>query len=667
MKLQPSQRQVLASGAGRTPLMRGAGKEAGAVAEVTQQLHQGVDALGQQIREARVKSEVSNRLLTAQKEYNDYYTDRSTQAGGFKTLNEDVSKALTDIRSRAFDGLEDPAAQTALESRFAELETRKKMEANAEARRQEIKFSDDQVKSALTNARSVLANTADPREYSEAMKDALSAIDAQVSSGLYTKEYADQLRDGFMNDTTVDYYENMIREDPNRAVQELKGDQRVEELLPGEQNTLLGKANAELKRRQTSAELAIKDRVTDAVKAMTLGKEYPGYESLLAEAKGTKYEKDLVKNKASLDGALQFARMNPTAQLDTLKRYQNKTEMTGVEATQFERLQKIYKEQQKMLDEDPVGLAVAQGVIPERGHISFDPNDLEGTIDSLRGARANYETAKDRYGDQAGILMPSEIQALTTVMKQSDPGTQAAILSVMGVALDDTMPRAMEQLYDKGSTNYALAGQFGMEGDRDASILLLRGAKILEEGETGLPAKKEFTDAIKAEIGSAYAASSIHHKAVIDGITATYAAMSQDDADMSGVLDTDRLTAAVNHVTGGVIDYNGQMVPAPERGLNETQRGQVANAFEDWIDDMTEMEIERMGGIAGFSNTKALDLIQASSTRIVGAGAGKYNVLIEDHEGRYRPLRFENGEPFILDWEKKKQAESDFRVRWNIQ
>lgn len=650
MKIPVETRQVARPGSTNAPMysVEAAGIKAGANAKAFGMLADESAALADEIRVARLRSEVTNRLATAQKEFSDFWIERSTRPDEFKTLGEDTQKIMTEISSRATAGLDDVEAQTLLSERLQDFALDKQMNADATARRQELEYSDKQMRLAMENSRTVMSNTNDPLEAERIRIEIRAGLDAQIAAGVYSTPDAEALWSDFVSGTQSDAMEKLVYTDPYKASRLLHSDEPIEGLDFGARAQFIRAADAEINRRVAEHERAIYKEVKSAVADMEHGIRPKNLDAVMKAAAGTQYEEMLGTNKEILDASTEFAALDLDEQARYLEQVADEEPGSADEVRFRERIEKIHAAQAKQLKEDPAGLAIKKGLVRDQAPLDFSGPDALSA--SLQDMRINYDIQLKHFGESAAPLRGSDVTALQRFLSTASAPEQASVLGLMASELDTAMPAAMRQIYDKGNVLPALAGQVIAEGDEHAASMILAGQKTIEQNKAILPTGDDFKAGIMSRLGGAYAASPQHWAAISEGVRAAYAGLSQLEGDTTGILSDDRLDRAVTSVTGGLVEYGDQLLQPPERGVD-------SDRFATWIDNLRPFDLDRMGGVAGYEDKAALEMIrdrlESGKARLVSVGNGEYEVYTIGLNDRPEPLLNHDGGKFRLNWAVK--------------
>nr|DAH75461.1 MAG TPA: hypothetical protein [Caudoviricetes sp.] len=237
------------------------------------------------------------------------------------------------------------------------------------------------------------------------------------------------------------------------------------------------------------------------------------------------------------------------------------------------------------LKNDPIGFAT------ERGYSKpVPPIDLGAGPDAVGAAFSSRQTAVDllRARGMAGnisALRPEDSALLAQKMTTSTPAEQAQLLGTMSKSLSpETYKATMADLGSKADTkSLATAGAL-YQSNPQAAEGVLRGRILLAQNEKLAPKKSDDNrasiDAIlpTTAFGNGLEAS---RQGLLEAATARYADLSNIAGDTSGDLNDDRMTQAINEITGGMLDYNGKQIIAPRYGMGQNEFDKFMSELPD--------------------------------------------------------------------------------------
>lgn len=306
------------------------------------------------------------------------------------------------------------------------------------------------------------------------------------------------------------------------------------------------------------------------------------------------------------------------------------------------------------LKNDPIGYAAerqwAQRV-PDLD-VAAGP-DVVGSAFAARQQTVDLLQARGLVQPGTSALRPADKAVLSQVMTQGTPGEQAALFGAMSKGLSPQTYRAtMTALAgDANSRTAASAGALYQYNPQVAEGVL-RGQALLKENPNYAPKKTDDNQASIDDIlppqafGSGLEAS---RQMLLDSARARYADLSNTAGDTSGEFNQERMTQAVNEVTGGMIDFNGQSIIAPRYGM-------VQEDFDRAIANLPDSALSGAITSEGQQIT-ASDLRRYGRLRAVGDGRYLLEFGLENAPtyAMSKPVTADSmtaragGGPFILD------------------
>lgn len=274
------------------------------------------------------------------------------------------------------------------------------------------------------------------------------------------------------------------------------------------------------------------------------------------------------------------------------------------------------KAQAEALKADPIGFAVERRMSP-----AVPPLDLAGSSDDVAtafGARQNSVDLLRARGlvGNVSALRPDDMAMLNRTMQASTPQQQAQILGAMaGNLKPDTYLATMTAMAgNSDSRKIAMAGALYQKNPNVAEGVL-RGQALIKENALLAPkntdSNRENIDEILPSntFGSGFESS---RQSILEAATARYADLSNIAGDTSGELNSERMTQAVNEVSGGMLDFNGETVVAPRYGMKQ-------NDFDALMKDLPENALRGMVTSDGVEIT-ARELKKYGRLKAVGEG-----------------------------------------------
>lgn len=237
-------------------------------------------------------------------------------------------------------------------------------------------------------------------------------------------------------------------------------------------------------------------------------------------------------------------------------------------------------------------------------------------------------------------LTAGELGQLSNAIATMNADQRAALSATLADGLGPTqLPKVLSILMkNKDSDSRLFATAAGISTvDRETGRRILFGADVLKANKNVLPANDtQLRSTLQNELGDAFALRPDARGAVVQAAQALYAYDANAKGDFSQTLDRTRLLNAMDRVTGGVLDFNGHKIIAPERGMTQSQFDGVMDAIPDSL---------LAGAHSADGRPVTADLLRRYGT-LRSIGDGRYQVKI----GGYDVLAgAAPGASFVLD------------------
>ena len=290
---------------------------------------------------------------------------------------------------------------------------------------------------------------------------------------------------------------------------------------------------------------------------------------------------------------------------------------------------RIHASTVERLKSDPIGLAVERQIVPAPAPLDF--SNAGALVAGLAQRQQVAGTVAAHYNRPAvSILMKEEAEDLGRSLDRAPAAEQAVIFGAMADSLDGETYRAtLQQLAGKTSSTAVWAGAMFMSAPSIAESVL-RGRELLRANPdfgwktSGDTNRLAVDDVLPPTIVAPSMEQS--RQDLIDAVRTRYADLSSAVGDATGTLDTDRLEQAAQEVTGGILEFNGQKLIAPNRQTDQ-------RTFDAIMNNLTDDDVRGAQTTTGIAVTAA-DVRRKGTLQ--GAGDGRYFVLIGDGDtGNY--------------------------------
>jgi len=365
-----------------------------------------------------------------------------------------------------------------------------------------------------------------------------------------------------------------------------------------------------------SAQIALRQYET----AVSLGFEVSAQDKLKV--------KELVAGKPLQE---QFDRINRTAAFSVLSKTDRIAKLNELETGEldnigdFSSMLKASSEIDKMARKDGYSLGVQQGLVEL---LPFDPANPETML-----SRSNQaDTLAGHYGVPVSPLTDAEADNLSNSINGMTVAEKVQLATTLNQA-----PNVWGQISEKNQPAFSMAGA---TGDIPMMSAVFKGQELLAEKLVTAPKSADYLPTLDDFVGDVYGVQD--KAAILEAAKFHYVATAND----GGVYDSSAFEDSLSAVTGGIGEINGFKIELP-RGTDE-------DTFDDFIDGFTASQVETLGGVVGFSNEEAADLIQDG--RIKNVGSNKYIIMVNDVQSLFKP----DGTPFVIEW--TEQAHADIRA-----
>lgn len=303
----------------------------------------------------------------------------------------------------------------------------------------------------------------------------------------------------------------------------------------------------------------------------------------------------------------------------------------------------------KGLQENPIATAIANFPDKFKTPAPLDFSDPQKLMAGLNmRAQIAQAAAQNWQSGPLSALDKTDLDNIKSKLNTTDPAVKAQIYGVIATLPEDVRGATLRKIggNEPSGIAEAAAGSL-MATDANVATSIFRGQTAIKadkrydpEDEKG--GKSDFrTDLDKAMPASIF---NIQGRTDPSGPYATLAQMVRYRyADLSAQAgDTgyskDRVTQAVNDVTGGLVSHNGGQVIAPARGMSQGQFDGILQG----INDSDLAGVKTLGG-----QTVTPDYLR-SSAQLENAGDGRYFVKL-GRDPAAPIYAYQGNQKFILD------------------
>lgn len=473
-----------------------------------------------------------------------------------------------------------------------------------------------------------------------------------------------------------------------RSLTKLEADVQGNETLdPDKKNVLLGRIGgfkeqlaAQAERAQRSREATIRAQVESRDRLILAGFTPSAEQDLamLAASKGTVYEPVVRAQVQFASQTSKFSNMGAREQETFLNQFEAEVRKnpTPDGLKTLEAYQKIAKNQQQLVHDDPISFAGQKGLAQVTPlDFTLAGSNPNGFKDALQARVQVSRGMQGQYGAPLKVLTKEEARTLSDFMRRGTAEHRTQLLSALKGAMPDAESyNATMQQIAPDSPVTAWAGSLmnrrpfvqqnlvrpNVETQATrVSQLMVRGESILnptaadrkEDGRGGtfkMPQDKDLLAGFEGVMGESYRGRQDAHQIAYQAARAVYASLSADEGDYTGEYRAARWEQAINLSTGGASNFNGAKVPRPY-GMREDE-------FKNAV--YTEMGRLSASGRVGLNQQQLQRLqLEASgdSQYLVRSGTGYLldkggrPVVIDLMSSSVRPEGFkdEKGKPLV--------------------
>lgn len=240
----------------------------------------------------------------------------------------------------------------------------------------------------------------------------------------------------------------------------------------------------------------------------------------------------------------------------------------------------------KQLQDDPLGFAVGRQLADAPPPI--DPANPESLAAGLTARQGIADVVDARYQTGAvSALRPAEADAVATYWKGADTNQRLALLGAMTRTLKpDTLMATLGGFAGKDADlrTLAVAGALSAT-DPETGAAVVRGQAALATNpkfgfDPGNASDREARDGYFPTTALAPTMTEAW-QAHMDAARAIYADASARAGDASGAFNRERWQAAVDQVTGGMVEMNGAKTVSPRRDIDQKRFDEIMAALPD--------------------------------------------------------------------------------------
>jgi soluble lytic murein transglycosylase-like protein len=313
-------------------------------------------------------------------------------------------------------------------------------------------------------------------------------------------------------------------------------------------------------------------------------------------------------------------------------------------AAELERMRVASKEGAQAFAADPFRVGTEKykarlGSVPQLDFLAQDlPARLQGRV-----AQANFINRME--GAYVPPLTAAELDGLAGIVKVAPPDQKAALMKGLAQGLGEQhLAGVMSLLTEKGDQARQFAVAAGIaQSDEAVARDIFAGQEVRTSGTGYVPADDA---ALRGQLDLYFGQSLVLMRDataradMVDAALSVYAVDSKNAGDTSGALNEARLLSALDRVTGGLVEFRGQQIFPPRRGMTETE-------FEDTFDALTAAEV---GAIPAAPDGSPITLDDIKDRGVLLSIAdGRYAVAIDAADATQAIWDPVANQPWVID------------------
>lgn len=273
------------------------------------------------------------------------------------------------------------------------------------------------------------------------------------------------------------------------------------------------------------------------------------------------------------------------------------------------------------------------------GDASLDYKDLPN---SLARIRERGHAISETYKVPPQYLDKNDWAAFNTYFNDLDLNGKLNLLGVVSEEMGDDTSAFLADGRQKGVRLLTVAGQLVAENQIASGRHVLHGHQLIQEKAVDLTrVNVDLKESIAEELGGAYS-DPVQHSNMVNAIKSAYASLQWEEVkgEVQDGVDDDRLKDAIALVTRGLVEYNGRVIEAPQRGVTE-------RSFQQYMDSVSATHLDALGGFEHNTSKQVKRALQNEDLVLVPIGDGKY-YMQDSNTGFFLHGKGTN-RPFVLD------------------
>lgn len=325
-------------------------------------------------------------------------------------------------------------------------------------------------------------------------------------------------------------------------------------------------------------------------------------------------------------------------------------------------LERRYQAITKGLDENPMATTAMNFPDKIKPPVPLDFSSDQALTTGLRARGQVAQFAAQNWQTGAvSALDKADVDQVQGMLQNPDPAVKGKIFNALSALPDDVRNATLAKIGSRRpDLMVSVAAGSMMRQAPDVASSIMRGQQAIAIDKGYFPEKGPEYAAFEQGFDKAVPASTFSLAARTDPagpygvaqgmVKARYADLSAQAADTSGKLNPDRLTQAVDDVTGGVLDHNGGKLIAPQRGMPQA-------TFDKVMAGITDNDLAGVSTLAG--EPVGANYLRNNAT-LESVGDGRYFVKLGKDPLRpvyaYQGANGEAPQKFVLDLRNRQQG-----------
>lgn len=315
------------------------------------------------------------------------------------------------------------------------------------------------------------------------------------------------------------------------------------------------------------------------------------------------------------------------------------------------------------LKDNPIATAAANLPYQIKPQPPIDWSNDQNAIDGLKSRGQIAKIAERNWlpGGPLSALDSADVAQVQGLLANPDPAVKGRIFGALSTLPEDVRNATLAKIGSgRPELMVSVAAGSMMHTAPDVAGSIIRGQAAIAMDKGYVPSKGSEATAFDQNFDKAVPASTFGLAARTDAsgpyavglgmVKARYADLSAQSADTTGKFNSDRMTQAVNDVTGGVLDHNGGKLIAPVRGMPQA-------IFDRTMAGISDNDLAGVTSLHG-ENIDANYL--RNNATLESVGDGRYYVKLGKDQMKpvyaYQGANTETPQKFMLDLRNRPQG-----------